>query len=254
VLAAHHIDEFAQQVVGPGVRRLEGADAAALEARRRRQRGARSAEPAVAADPVIGLRRPGKGHERQRKAQLPGQKRPARKAGRKEHQWGGPMMPARHGLELGVDHRGGADGAKAQRRADHAERRDPGVKEHQSSAIEGHHHKRRHRAPRLAAQPACLPLGKRLQRPLGVTKVKGGGEEAAHRQEIGDGEEHESREAGDPGHPEAQPDQQSETEAGQRREQDHRWCGMHQRPPGKADSARSSQPAKPLGVSAIGSR
>ena len=65
-----------------------------------------------------------------------------------------------------------------------------------------------------AAQPTAAPLGEGFERPFGVPKVEGRGDQTAHRQQIGDGEKGECGPACDAGKSEAQKEQQAKAKAG----------------------------------------
>ena len=81
--------------------------------------GADFAKATVAKVP---MRRKGgrqKGQQGNRHAPLPGQHSPARQRKGKELRGRGPMIPARHGFQLGIDHRGGGNGGQRQNRTHH---------------------------------------------------------------------------------------------------------------------------------------
>ena len=55
-------------------------------------------------------------------------------------------------------------------------------------------------------------MGEGLERALGVSEVEGGRDQPAHRKQVGDGKEGESRAAGDGRQAQTQPEEQAEAQ------------------------------------------
>ena len=95
------------------------------------------AQAEVARLPDPELECPGEDHQEGRKLHLGCQKRTAADRIGQKQRGRGPVMPARDGLQLGVDHRGGGHSGQGQSRTEPTQNHDPGVEEDQTCTIEG---------------------------------------------------------------------------------------------------------------------
>ena len=154
------------------------------------------------------------------------------------------MVPARHRLDLGVDHRGGQHRGQSQTAAHPPQAAWPAQPKPIRQCWGGQCQQGRNSRPSFTRQPTAAPLAERLQRPLRVAQMEGGRQKPHNRKAIAQTPKRKSRPAVHMYKPKPQKRKQAKSHAREHGKHNDRRCRMHQIFP----RILSSQPAKPLAL------